>query len=66
MISYESWRTKIRSYKPNFPHWSSYWRRLKISDSYEESDSNKNESFCSENDMVNEGLDDEIDENESQ
>ena len=36
------------------------------SDSYEGSDSNKNESFCYENDMVSEGSEDETDENESQ
>ena len=38
----------------------------KKSDSYEGSDSNKNESFCSEDDMVSEGSEDEINENESQ
>ena len=38
----------------------------KKSDSYEGSDSNKNESSCSEDDMVSEGSEDEINENESQ
>ena len=38
----------------------------KKSDNYEGSDSNKNESFCSEDDMISEGSKDEIDENESQ
>ena len=33
---------------------------------YEGSDSNKNESFCSETAMVSKGLEDVIDENESQ
>ena len=66
MISNESWLTKIRSYLSNFTHWSSYWRKEKISDNYEGSDSYKNESFCSEDDMVSEGSKDEIDENQSQ
>ena len=39
---------------------------VKKSDSYEGSDSNINESFCSEDDMVSEGSEDEINENESQ
>ena len=38
----------------------------KKSDSYEESDSNKNKSSCFEDDMVSEGSEDEINENESQ
>ena len=38
----------------------------KISANYEGSDSNKNESFCYEDDMVSEGSEDEIDENQSQ
>ena len=42
-----------------------YWRREK-SDSYEGSDSNKNESFCSEDGMVSKGSNYETDENESQ
>ena len=41
-------------------------KKIKISDNYERSDSNKNESFCSEDNMVSEGSKDEIDENESQ
>ena len=48
------------------PHWSSNWRRLKISDNYQGSDSYKNESFCSEDDMVSEGSEDHINENQSQ
>ena len=48
------------------PHWSSNWRRLKISDNYEGSDSYKNESFCSEDDMISEGSEDQINENQSQ
>ena len=48
------------------PHWSSSWGRLKISDNYEGSDSYKNESFCSEDDMVSEGSEDQINENQSQ
>ena len=38
----------------------------KKSDSYEGSDSDKIESFCSEDDMFSEGSEDEINENESQ
>ena len=38
----------------------------KKSVNYEGSDSNKNESICSDDDMVSEGSEDEIDENESQ
>ena len=38
----------------------------KKSDSYEGSDSNKNESFCTEDNMISEGSEDEINENESQ
>ena len=38
----------------------------KKSDSYEGSDFNINESFCSEDDMISEGSKDEINENESQ
>ena len=41
-------------------------KKRKKSDSYEGSDSNKNESSCSEDDMVSEGSEDEINENESQ
>ena len=41
-------------------------KKIKKSDSYEGSDSNKNESFCSEDDMISEGSEDEINENESQ
>ena len=52
-------------YQPNFPHWSST-EEDKKSCSYEGSDSNKNESSCSEDDMVSEGSEDEINENESQ
>ena len=37
----------------------------KKSDSYEGSDSNINESFCSKDEMISEGSDDEINENES-
>ena len=41
-------------------------KKIKKSDSYEGSDSNKIESSCSEDDMVSEGSEDEINENESQ
>ena len=41
-------------------------KKRKKSDSYEGSDSDKNESYCSEDGLVSEGLDDEIDKNESQ
>ena len=41
-------------------------KKKKISDNYEGSDSNKNESSCSEDDMVSEGSEDEIDESQSQ
>ena len=38
----------------------------KKSDNYEGTDSNKNESFCSEDDMVSEDSEDEINDNEGQ
>ena len=38
----------------------------KKSDSYEGSDSNKNEFFCSDNVLISEGSEDDIDENQSQ
>ena len=49
----------------NFQLWS-YYRRREKSENYEGSDSNKNKSFWSENDMISEGSEDDIDENESQ
>ena len=43
-----------------------FLKKLKKSGNYEGSDSNKNESFCSKDDVVGEGLEGEIYENERQ
>ena len=53
-------------YISRLPHWSSNWRRLKILDNYQGSDSYKNEFLSSEDDMISEGSEDHINENESQ
>ena len=47
-------------------HLDSLTEEEKQSENYEGFYSNINESFCSEDDMVSEGSEDEIDENESQ
>ena len=62
MISNESWPTKMNYMSQTF-HIDHLTEEDKKSDNYEGSDINKNESFCSEDDMVREGSEDK---NESQ
>ena len=65
MISYESWPTKIRSYYPDF-HIDHLTEKIKNIRQLRRIRLIKNESFCSDDDMINEGSEDQINENQSQ
>ena len=65
MISYESWPTKIRLYYPDF-HIDHLTEKIKNIRQLRRIRLIKNESFCSDDDMINEGSEDQINENQSQ
>ena len=65
MISNESWPTRSNHISQTF-HIDHLTEEDKKSNSYEGSDSNKIESSYSEDDMISEGSENEINENESQ